>query len=127
MSSILSQDQIAELHKKLIEEKDRILSDYQRDFTAAQSAREEGAEDFEELATIYRVREFLFARSEEDHRKLLLIEAALQRMSEGTYGVCQWSGEPIALPRLQYIPWVLYSTDVQEKIENGELRAAAGW
>ncbi|HYU31035.1 MAG TPA: TraR/DksA family transcriptional regulator [Thermoanaerobaculia bacterium] len=117
--------QIAKLRRKLIEERDRIVSDYQRDFSAAQSTREEGAEDLEELANIYQEREFLFARSEEDRQKLLLIEEALQRMAEGTYGLCQWSGEPISRARLQFIPWARYSIDVQEKMEAGQLTEAA--
>lgn len=124
---VLSPDQIAELRQKLIEERDRIVSDYRRDLAAAQSTREEGAEDLEELATIFREREFLFGRSEEDRHKLLLVEEALRRMDEGTYGFCQWSGEPISFPRLQFIPWARYSLGVQEKIENGELPEAVGW
>jgi DnaK suppressor protein len=120
-SPVLPPQQLAELHSKLIEERDRITSEYRRDFTAAQSTHEEGAEDLEELAGIYRDREFLFARSEEDRQKLLLIEEALRRMNDGTYGLCQWSGEPIAIARLQYIPWVRYSLNVQEKIENGQI------
>ena len=126
-SPLLSPDQIAELRQKLIEERVRIVSEYRRDLTAAQSTREEGAEDLEELATISRHREFLFARSEEDRYKLLLIEEALQRMDEGTYGLCQWSGAPISFPRLQFIPWARYSINVQEKIESGELPEAVGW
>jgi len=125
-SPVLSPDQIAELRQKLIDEKDRIVSEYRRDLTAAQSTREEGAEDLEELAMIYRDREFLFARSEEDRHKLLLIEEALRRMDQGAYGLCQWSGEPISFPRLQFLPWARYSIDVQERIESGELPESAG-
>jgi RNA polymerase-binding transcription factor DksA len=70
-------------------------------------------------------REFLFGRSQEDRHKLLQIEDALQRMDEGTYGLCQWSGEPIPFPRLRFIPWARYSIAVQEKIERGELSEVA--
>ena len=124
-SPVLPPNQVAELRRKLVEERDRIISDYRRDLTAAQSTREEGAEDLEELASLYRSREFLFARSEEDRQKLLLIEDALQRMDEGTYGLCQWSGEAISRARLRFIPWARYSIDVQEKIENGQIMETA--
>jgi RNA polymerase-binding transcription factor DksA len=123
-SPVLTPDQVAELFRKLIEERDRIVSDYQRDFTAARSTREQGAEDLEELSSIYRDREFLFARSEEDRHKLLLIEDALQRMDEGTYGLCQWTGEAIPLPRLQFLPWARSGIDVQERLESGKLPEA---
>ena len=55
----------------------------------------------------------------------MLIEDALRRMEEGTYGLCQWSGEPIALPRLRFLPWARYSLDVQEKIESGQITETA--
>ncbi|MCB9680873.1 MAG: TraR/DksA family transcriptional regulator [Alphaproteobacteria bacterium] len=33
------------------------------------------------------------------------IDAALARMRQGTYGVCEDTGEPIGEPRLRRIPW----------------------
>lgn len=121
-SSFLTPQQLEVLRNMLVDERNRIIADYHRDFAAAQSAHEEGAEDLEELAAIYRDREFLFARSEVDRQKLLLIEEALRRMDAGTYGLCQWTGKPISFARLQFIPWARYGIDVQEKIETGELR-----
>lgn len=123
---VFSPQQLGALRKRLMHERDRIVSAYHRDLAAAQSIQEEGAEDLEELASMDIDREFLFARSEEDRETLLLIEEALQRMEEGTYGFCQWSGKPIPFRRLQLIPWARFSFGVQEKVENGELLEAAG-
>lgn len=120
-SPILSPQQTRALRKKLMQERDRIIAEYHRDYTAAQSIQEEGVEDLEELASLDLDREFLFGRSEEDRETLRLIEEALQRMDEGTFGLCQWSGEPIPLPRLRMIPWARYGAGVQAKIETGEL------
>jgi RNA polymerase-binding transcription factor DksA len=121
-SPSLSSRQLAALRKKLIDECARMAAEYQRDITAAQSIQEEGVEDLEELASMDVDREQLFAYSEQDRDKLLLIEEALQRMNDGTYGVCQWSGQPIPLDRLRVLPWARYSAEVQERIERGELR-----
>lgn len=125
---LLSPQQLGALHKKLLRERDRIISDYHRDYTAAQSIHEEGVEDLEELASLDLDREFLFARSEDDREMLLQIEEALQRMDEGTYGICLWSGEPIPIERLRLIPWARFSAGVQAKVETGELleRASGG-
>jgi RNA polymerase-binding protein DksA len=117
---VFSPQQLGALRKKLTQERERIVLAYHRDLSAAQSIQEEGAEDLEELASMEVDREFLFARSEEDRETLLLIEEALQRMDEGTYGLCQWSGEPIPLPRLRLIPWARYSAEVQARVESGE-------
>lgn len=38
-------------------------------------------------------------------QQLGAIEAAIVRMDEGTYGTCEGCGRPIALERLEVIPW----------------------
>jgi DnaK suppressor protein len=38
-------------------------------------------------------------------QQLAAVEAALQRVSEGTYGVCEVCHRPIAAERLEAIPW----------------------
>ena len=124
---VFSPQQLGALRKKLMQERERIISAYHRDLSAAQAIQEEGAEDLEELASMEVDREFLFARSEEDRETLLLIEEALQRMDEGTYGLCQWSGEPIPLPRLRHIPWARYSAEVHAKVERGDAVLSQRW
>ena len=51
-------------------------------------------------------------------RKILLeIEEALQRIKEGTYGICKMSGKPIAKTRLKAIPYAKYTKKCQEQLE----------
>jgi RNA polymerase-binding transcription factor DksA len=47
------------------------------------------------------------------------IIAALRRIAEGTYGICEGSGEPIPLTRLSGIPWARYCVQYAEKLEKG--------
>lgn len=42
---------------------------------------------------------------ETDAKILQAIEEALVRMEKGTYGICRDCGEPVALARLEAIPW----------------------
>lgn len=44
---------------------------------------------------------------------LVEIEAAMQRIVKGTYGVCAESGKPIPLARLKAIPWARYRAEVE--------------
>ena len=117
--------ELAGLREKLIEERDRRLAEYERDLTAAQSIQEEGMEDLGELATMDLDREQLFAYSEQDRETLRLIEEALQRMEEGTYGLCVSCGTPIPLNRLRAVPWARYGTEMQARIESGEISESA--
>ena len=121
----LAPKELAALHRRLIEERDRRLAEYERDLTAAQSIQEEGMEDLGDLATMDLDREQLFAYSEQDRETLRLIEEALQRMEEGTYGLCVSCGTPIPLNRLRAIPWARYGTEMQARIESGEISASA--
>jgi DnaK suppressor protein len=121
----LSPRDLAALRGKLLEERDRLAAEYEHDITAAQAIQEEGMEDFEELATMDVDREQLFAWSEQDRETLRLIEEALQRMDDGTYGVCLESGLPIPVNRLRAIPWARFRAEVQERFERGELAAIA--
>lgn len=38
-------------------------------------------------------------------RELALVDAALARLDDGTYGVCERCHRPIASERLEYLPW----------------------
>ncbi len=113
------------LRRLLLEERARLLRLQRHDFAAATAMRQEGGEDDEELAALEADRDLLFSMSESERTRLREIDGALERMKEGTYGICLHSGEPIPLERLRLIPWAKYRADVQEMIEEGLLRAYA--
>ena len=118
----LSPDILEPLREALLREKEAIYALYQEDVHAAREIQEEGTEDFEELATMDVDREMLLALSEAERTKLRLIEDALARMDDGTYGLCQRSGRPISAARLREIPWALYCAEHQALLEDGLLR-----
>lgn len=118
-------EELAALRKKLLVERERLAAAYERDLSLAQSVTEGGGEDHEELAEIDVERERLYGYSEQDFETLRLVEEALQRMDQGTYGRCLETGGPIPLARLWAIPWARYRADVQERIENAEPTANA--
>jgi DnaK suppressor protein len=47
-------------------------------------------------------------------RMLREIDRALERVTKGTYGVCEGCGEDISAGRLKAIPWALYCVTCQE-------------
>jgi len=44
------------------------------------------------------------------------INAALRRMDEGTYGICEACGKPIGAERLAAIPWTRLCIDDQRRV-----------
>lgn len=51
------------------------------------------------------------------HQTLNQIEMALERVEDGTFGVCEMCGTDIPEPRLERIPWVATCVDCQRMIE----------
>lgn len=39
------------------------------------------------------------------------IDAALERIRSGTYGICEWSGAAISAERLHALPWTRFAAD----------------
>ncbi len=60
-------------------------------------------------------------RARDRQRKLInKIDAALQRLEEGTYGFCEETGEPISIKRLEARPIATLSIEAQERHERRE-------
>lgn len=60
-------------------------------------------------------------RARDRERKLLnKIDAALERLNEGSYGFCEETGEPIGLARLEARPIATLSIEAQERHERKE-------
>jgi DnaK suppressor protein len=56
-----------------------------------------------------------------EYNILRQIDRALEKIEEGTYGVCDISGEDIPVARLMAIPYASVTVKVQEQMEKGLL------
>ncbi len=114
-----------ERFRKLLEEKRRsLLAKTTRTAEEGRGAVIEGGEDYVDDAVTHYTREFLLSLSDLDRRQLMLVEEALVRIREGTYGECQMCGENIGVKRLQAVPWARYCVQCQERAEREELAQA---
>ncbi len=60
-------------------------------------------------------------RARDRQRKLIAkIDAALERIDDGSYGYCEETGEPISLKRLEARPIATLSIEAQERHERRE-------
>lgn len=117
----LRTEEIARLRQTLLWEKEMVAARYQEKVRAAREIHEEGTEDLEELAAMDVDRDLLLALSETDREHVAEIEEALRRMDEGTYGICEYTGEPMPLERLRQVPWARYCAEHQKQYEEGLL------
>lgn len=119
------QDRYQALRQRLQNQRDEILSMYKQDLRAGQESADDGTEDIVDRANNAYNRELMFSLSDTERNTLLLIENALRRMDEGSYGRCSNCGQSIALPRLEALPWARFCVDCQELAEKGLLELEA--
>ena len=119
------QDRFQALQQRLEHQRDEILNMYKQDLRAGQESADDGTEDIVDRANNAYNRELMFSLSDTERNTLLMIENALRRMDEGTYGRCSNCGQSIALPRLEALPWARFCVDCQELAEKGLLELEA--
>jgi RNA polymerase-binding transcription factor DksA len=51
------------------------------------------------------------------------IDGAIKRIRNGTYGICEITGKPIAKERLLAVPFTRYSAEAQKEIEKNRYRS----
>ena len=66
--------------------------------------------------------EFTLGLLESERSLLREVNEALERIEDGTYGVCLGTGEPIGIPRLKARPWCKYCIEFQKMVEKGLVR-----
>ncbi len=67
-------------------------------------------------------REFALNMVSSEHDILYEIDEALRRIDNGTFGICEHTGEPIEKERLKVIPHTRYSVTAQQEMEKGRAR-----
>jgi DnaK suppressor protein len=89
-------------------------------------ADQDSAQDIADRAANSYTKEFLFSVSNNERQVLNMVETALQRIREGTFGECVNCGSEINAKRLEAVPWTRYCIACQEKKEQGLLEEAQG-
>jgi len=72
-----------------------------------------------DVATITLDREIEYTLEENEERLIAEIDAALQRIEEGTFGLCATCGNPIGDERLEAVPYTTQCIDCKRKEERG--------
>jgi RNA polymerase-binding protein DksA len=87
--------------------------------TLAEDSGEETAYDnhLADTATETYDRELDYTLEENSGHVLTEIDAALKRIEEGTYGICTNCGKPIAVGRLEALPWATLCIDCRRDRE----------
>ena len=109
-----------EMRRKLLKERAKYLhsaEEYQAEAESLLATREPGDVQFDEEGgegtTVAVERERDLALSSQARHTVSQIDAALERIEDGTYGYCITSGAPIPIARLRAIPWAAERVEVK--------------
>jgi DnaK suppressor protein len=114
-----------DIFKKRLEERQQSLRRaVSRTEEDGRTADQDTAQDIADRAASSYTKEFLFSQSNNDRQLLQMVEVALQRIREGTFGECLACGNEINSKRLEAVPWTRHCIECQEKVEQGQLEEA---
>jgi DnaK suppressor protein len=115
----LKLEEVAKLRKALLEARDAIEARRAAQANVALPTEANLADEMD-LASRDQDMGFALILADKDQSLGAEIEAALKRMDDGSYGVCEGTDEPIGFRRLEARPWTRFSVGYQEQIEREE-------
>lgn len=83
--------------------------------------KENDTQDVADMAVESYTKEFMFGKSSGDRHMLQLIQEALARIKDRSYGICVNCENPIQPKRLEAVPWTRHCIQCQGLLEKGML------
>jgi RNA polymerase-binding transcription factor len=117
----MDKKKLEQFKKKLETRQQELRRNVTRTQQDGRSADEDTAQDIADRAASSYTKEFLFSQSNNERQLLQMVEGALDRIREGTFGECISCGKEINAKRLEAVPWTRHCIECQEKLEQGIL------
>jgi DnaK suppressor protein len=100
----------------LLERERELVERLGRETDTARDVHDDQA-DVGDLAQVDELKEDYFALADTDSATLKLVRAALERIDDGTFGLCVVDGRPIEEKRLEAVPWTPYCLKHEQELE----------
>jgi DnaK suppressor protein len=117
----LDKKTISHFKKILLKEREQILGEVRQIYESSKEMGQDGIQDIaDEAANIYN-KQILLSLNENERTRLQEVDEALDRIANGTYGICEECGEPIGLKRLEVRPVAKYCVPCLTTLEKRKL------
>ena len=107
-------------HLKLMDWKNELLKESSQTLVNLQKEENSAKPDITDRATEEIERSFELRTRDRERKLINKIDSALKRISDGKYGYCEETGEPISIKRLEARPVATLSLEAQEMHEKQE-------
>ncbi len=116
----LDKKTITKFKKILLKEREQIVGEVKQIVESSKEMGQDGTQDIgDEAANIYN-KQVLLSLNENERTRLQEADEALDRIGNGTYGICEECGGPISLKRLEVRPVAKYCVPCLTKLEKGK-------
>lgn len=103
--------------EELLRLRDELLREVSGSYETCRELGQDGVADIGDMSANAYSRDMLFNLSEAQRQRIRDIDAALERIEAGEYGICLQCGEAIAPRRLEVRPFSRYCIDCKTEIE----------
>jgi len=107
--------------KRLLAKQEELLRLVSKSEQDGRQVDAEITQDIADKAANSYTKEFLFHQSDDNRRILQLVTEAMDRIKDGSYGLCVACQEEVQIKRLEAVPWARHCIECQEKQEQGLL------
>ena len=117
----LDKKTIAKFKKLLLKQREEIVGEVKQMVESSKEMGQDGIQDIgDEAANIYN-KQVLLSLNENERMRLQEVDESLDRIENGTYGICEECGGPISLKRLEVRPVAKYCVPCLTKLEKAKL------
>jgi DnaK suppressor protein len=114
---MMNKGQFKEFEKRLMEKRQDIVAKKSSKLGPAADLNPEYGQDEADRANASQAKEMNWLLGSQEGALLELVDAALARVQDGTFGECLHCGQEISAKRLSAVPWTRYCITCQELIE----------
>ena len=111
-------DKLPSYLSKLKEIRKVLLGDVEKNFKLSQSESTEPVADITDDAARIYSNQLMTNLGEQDWEKLKQVDEALDKIKDGSYGICSTCDQPIPEARLDVQPFAKFCVECLSKIEN---------
>lgn len=108
---------LKQAEEKLLAMRRQVLREISEDLRQGREGSKEEGKDTYDLASEERDREISFILTDRDREKLQAIQDALERVQNGTYGICESCEAEISPARLNALPFTRLCVSCQAEFE----------
>ena len=116
----LDKKTIVKFRKLLLKQREELVGEVKQMVESSKEMGQDGIQDIgDEAANIYN-KQVLLSLNENERLRLKEVDESLDRIENGTYGICDECGGPISLKRLEVRPVAKYCVPCLTKLEKGK-------